>query len=149
MAVRISSCVIELIQSAARRAAPAEACGLLFGDGDAIMLASETANVAADPHRHFEIDPAALFAALRAERSGGPALIGYWHSHPSGDVRPSPTDAAMAAADGKLWLITDGTALALWRALPGGTLHGRFEPVERCNPSPAGDGMTSARPCGI
>ncbi|QDX24818.1 M67 family metallopeptidase [Sphingomonas suaedae] len=127
MGLRISSCVIALIQQAAAEAAPLEACGLLFGDG-AIARASVAANVAADPTCRFEIDPGALIAALRAEREGGERVIGYWHSHPSGDAMPSATDAAMAAPDGKLWLIAAGGAVTVWRAGTAG-LHGRFERV--------------------
>lgn len=116
MRVRISRCVVELIQRAAREAHPREACGLLFGDADEISHAQVAANVADQPERMFEIDPAALFAALKAERAGGATIVGYWHSHPSGDAMPSETDAAMAAADGKLWLIAGGNAVTLWRA---------------------------------
>jgi proteasome lid subunit RPN8/RPN11 len=127
MALRISSCVIALIQQAAAEAAPLEACGLLFGS-DGVERASVAANVADDPARRFEIDPAALIAALRAERAGGERVIGYWHSHPSGDATPSATDAAVAAADGKIWIIVAGEALTAWRAGRRG-LHARFEPV--------------------
>jgi desampylase len=108
---------------------PREACGLLFGTADAVTGWQAADNVAADPKRRFEIDPRTLFAALRAERAGGPALAGYWHSHPSGDAAPSRTDAAMAAPDGKLWLILGGEDATLWRAGESG-LHGRFEPVD-------------------
>ncbi|MCP3731879.1 Mov34/MPN/PAD-1 family protein [Sphingomonas sp. MG17] len=129
MAITISSCVIELIQQAAAEALPEEACGLLFGTGGHLGRASVTANVAADPRRHFEIDAAALFAALRAERGGGERLAGYWHSHPGGDADPSATDAAMAVPDGKLWLIVANETLKLWRAVENGARHGRFDPV--------------------
>lgn len=128
MALRISSCVIALIQRAAVEAAPLEACGILFGS-DGVERASVAVNVAADPARRFEIDPAALIAALKAERGGGDRVIGYWHSHPSGDATPSVTDAAMAAADGKIWVIVAGDAVTAWRAGEIG-LHGRFERVE-------------------
>lgn len=129
MTIRISSCVIDLIQRAAVAAAPDEACGLLFGDDGAIDRATIAANVAADPRRRFEIDPAALFAAIRAERAGRARVVGYWHSHPSGDAAPSPTDAAMARDDGMLWLIATGTTFTLWRAGAAGR-HGRFDPVD-------------------
>ncbi|MBX3593963.1 M67 family metallopeptidase [Sphingomonas sp.] len=128
MKVRISSCVIELIQQGAATAAPLEVCGLLFG-GEQVARASVTANVAADPRRHFEIDPGALIAALRAERAGEERLAGYWHSHPSGDTLPSVTDAAMAAPDGKLWIIVAGQDVSAWRAGDSG-LHGRFARLE-------------------
>ena len=113
---KISRCVIELIRQAADAAAPEEACGLLFGSDDAVTEAEVARNVAENRERHFEIDPAALFAALKAERAGARMLVGYWHSHPSGDPRPSATDAAMAAPDGRLWLIVAGSQVGLWRA---------------------------------
>ena len=67
------------------------------------------------------------FAALRAERAGGPKLVGYWHSHPSCNPTPSLTDAEMAAPDGKLWLIDGFNAITAWRAVEHGGLHGRFD----------------------
>lgn len=121
----ISRCVIHTIQQAAAEAAPREACGLFFGDDDRIDAVQIVANVADDPERRFEIDPVALFAALRAERAGGPKLVGYWHSHPGGDASPSATDAAMAAGDGKIWLIAAGEEIAAWRAGANG-----FAPLE-------------------
>ncbi|RYD52568.1 MAG: M67 family peptidase [Sphingomonadales bacterium] len=120
MTVQISRCVIELIQREAAAAAPLEACGLLFGHDESISDSEACANVAENPATHFEIDPAALFAALRVERAGGRRIAGYWHSHPSGDARPSATDEAMAAPDGKLWLIAGGGDLTVWRAMPAG-----------------------------
>ena len=128
MGLRISSCVIALLHRAAAEAAPLEACGLLFGT-DGVDRASVEENVSDDPARRFEIDPRALIAALRVERGGGEQVIGYWHSHPSGDATPSATDAAMAAADGKLWVIVAGETVPAWRAGASG-LHGRFERVE-------------------
>jgi len=129
MKVAISRCVVELIQRAAAEAVPHEACGLLFGENGAIDAASVEANVAENPLARFEIDPAALFVSIRAERNGGPHVAGYWHSHPSGDAQPSATDAAMAAPDGKLWLIVAGTSVSGWQAVESGARHGRFEPV--------------------
>jgi proteasome lid subunit RPN8/RPN11 len=124
----ISRGVLEGIRRESADAAPREACGLLFGEGGTITGWNLTPNVAAEPERRFEIDPGALFAALKAERAGGPKLAGYWHSHPSGDATPSACDAEMAAPDGKLWLIFAGDAVTAWRAGTEG-LHGRFEPV--------------------
>ncbi|MFL9842575.1 M67 family metallopeptidase [Sphingomonas sp. ST-64] len=127
MGLRISSCVIALIQRAAEEAAPLEACGLLFG-ADRVERASIEVNVANDPSRRFEIDPGALIAALRAERGGGERVIGYWHSHPSGVALPSLTDAEMAAEDGNIWVIVAGDEVTAWRAGASG-VHGRFARV--------------------
>lgn len=106
-----------------------EVCGLLFGDADRIDSVAPAGNVAADPARHFEIDPAALFAAIRAEREGGPRIAGHYHSHPSGSAMPSARDAAAACQPGRFWLIVAGDDATLWRELPGGTVLGAFEPA--------------------
>lgn len=107
----VTSHILNSLSAAARRAAPNEACGLLLGRGGRIEEVRETANVARDPRRRFEIDPAALIAAHRDERAGGMALIGYFHSHPAGAAEPSATDRAEAAGDGRVWAIigADGT----------------------------------------
>ncbi|WP_298194720.1 M67 family metallopeptidase [Novosphingobium sp.] len=103
------------ILDAAALAALHEACGLLLGTGSHIAAAIPTANVHPDPARHFEIDPAALIAAHKAAREGGPKLIGYFHSHPNGLARPSATDAASASGDGRIWAIAAAGAVTLWR----------------------------------
>lgn len=107
----------------------AEVCGLLLGHGLRVLAIEPCRNVAADPARRFEIDPAALLAAHRRARGGGPAVIGHYHSHPSGHALPSPRDAADAAADGAIWLIVAEDALTAWRAVDDGLLHGRFQPL--------------------
>jgi proteasome lid subunit RPN8/RPN11 len=108
------TCLDRLLAEAA--ASPArEVCGLLFGTDGRIDTAVATANVAARPEDAFEIDPRALIAAYRAERAGGPRLIGHYHSHPSGSARPSARDAA-AAEPGSVWLILGGGEARLWRA---------------------------------
>ena len=116
--------MLDAIRRESALVAPAEACGLLFGEGGEIAGFQAVENVAEDPRNYFEIDPAALFAALRAERAGGPKIAGYWHSHPGGNPAPSATDAAMAVPDGKVWLIVAGDAVTAWAAREGG-----FEPL--------------------
>jgi proteasome lid subunit RPN8/RPN11 len=108
------------ILAAADAAAPHEACGLLLGTATHIGTAAPTANVHSDPARHFEIDPAALIAAHKAARAGGLAVLGYFHSHPNGLARPSATDAASAAGDGRIWAIAAAGAVSLWRDSPSG-----------------------------
>jgi len=130
MTVTIASACVGQILAAAEASPHAEICGLLFGDGDTITGALPCRNVAADPARRFEIDPAALVAAHRAARHGGPRIVGHYHSHPSGVAVPSPRDAAQAAADGSLWLIAAGGALRAWRAVANGAIEGRFDAVE-------------------
>jgi len=100
---------------AAANASAAECCGLLLGPDGVIEHARPAANVAADPLRHFEIDPQALVDAHRAARAGGPAVIGYYHSHPGGPAEPSATDRALAAHDGRVWAVVGRDGVKFWR----------------------------------
>ncbi|WP_337190370.1 M67 family metallopeptidase [Altericroceibacterium endophyticum] len=108
------------ILHAAAQAAPHECCGLLLGTRDArgviVEEARAAANIAADPAAHFELDPQALFDALRAERAGGLCVLGYYHSHPNGRVGPSPRDESDAAGDGKIWAIAAQGDVTFWRS---------------------------------
>jgi hypothetical protein len=67
----ISLAALDTLFEEARRCHPFEACGLLLGEGSTIATARPTANVAPDPARHFEIDPASLIAAYREARGRG------------------------------------------------------------------------------
>jgi proteasome lid subunit RPN8/RPN11 len=120
VSVSISSELLAALVASADASPEAEICGLLFGTPDRIDAAEACANVAANPARTFEIDPSALFAAHRRARGGGPAVIGHYHSHPSGKPVPSPRDAAQAMGDGALWLILGGAGARLWRSVARG-----------------------------
>ncbi|WP_088185662.1 M67 family metallopeptidase [Sphingobium sp. Z007] len=128
MRVEISRILLEQIMTLAA-ADGREVCGLLLGSDDRIEAIAPAANVAVDPARHFELDPAVLIAAHRAARSGGPRIIGHYHSHPSGITAPSATDAACAAPDGNLWLIVGAGEAALWRAGPGTGVNVHFTKI--------------------
>jgi desampylase len=119
-ALHIAANVLAAVLADARADPARERCGLLLGSGTAAVRFMHAANVAADPARHFEIDPAVLIAAHRAARAGGPDIIGCYHSHPAGRAEPSATDAAMAAGDGRFWLIVTMDDVRAWQALPGG-----------------------------
>lgn len=114
MDLTVASGAIATVLEEAARAHPREACGLLLGEGDHVREASVARNVAADPLHHFEIDPAALIAAHRAARAGGPQVLGYWHSHPNGLAQPSSTDRARAAGDGRFWAIAAAGDVTFW-----------------------------------
>jgi proteasome lid subunit RPN8/RPN11 len=130
MPVQLSSALHQQLLGEAEAAHPHECCGLLFGTPDRIEQARPCRNVADDPARTFEIDPAALIAAERAARNGGARLIGHYHSHPNGRAEPSPRDAADAARDGRLWLIIAAGQIGAWRAVVGGALYDAFDPLE-------------------
>jgi proteasome lid subunit RPN8/RPN11 len=115
MHLTIAPGAIVAVRNAAASTHPREACGLLFGERDHIHTALPAANVHPDPLTRFEIDPAALLAAHRNARTGGPALLGYFHSHPTGHPRPSPTDCEHSSGDGRVWAIVAGREVTFWR----------------------------------
>ena len=107
-----------------------EVCGLLLGTSEHVEAVVHCANVAADAATTFEIDPAKLIAAHRRARAGELAVIGCYHSHPSGIAGPSARDATDAAPDNSLWVIIADGKLTAWRAVTDGLFHGRFVPVD-------------------
>lgn len=120
MVIEVTSGTLATLLEEATRSQPREACGLLLGQGARVALAQPTANIHERPEQHFEIDPKALIAAHRAQRSGGLELLGYYHSHPNGRVGPSDEDRAQASGDGRIWAIVAGGKATWWRDLPQG-----------------------------
>lgn len=127
MTVEISSALLGRLLAEAAECPEQEACGLLLGPAGRINAALPCRNVAADPRSAFEIDPATLIAAHRAERAGGAPIVGCYHSHPHGPPLPSARDAAAAAPDGRIWLILAGGDAGFYRAVEHGRHHGRFD----------------------
>ena len=125
MRLAISSLLVEEMRRAATASPDAEICGLLLGRGAVVETVLPCVNVATDRRIAFEIDPAALIAAHRAARQNGPALIGHYHSHPTGHAVPSACDAA-AAEPGLYWIIVGDGEARCWLAADGG----RFVPVD-------------------
>jgi proteasome lid subunit RPN8/RPN11 len=129
MIATIPLILIERILAEAAASPRSEICGLLLGTGLRVEWIVPAANVAAAPAQAFEIDPATLFATLRAERGGGAGIIGHYHSHPNGSAEPSPRDLA-AAEPGKLWIIVGAGGARAWLAEANG-----FRALELVNDS--------------
>ena len=113
MIVRLTSELHAQLLAEASASPFSEVCGLLVGR-DRVEAVLPTANVAADPRSAFEIDPKALFGAIREERMGGLRLLGSYHSHPEGPPTPSPRDHAQAAGDDRIWLIIGEGRMTAW-----------------------------------
>jgi desampylase len=81
----------------ARAERPKECCGFLVGTRGRVLFAVAATNVA-DSRTRYRIDDALHFELRRTLRRFSPPLgiVGVYHSHPSGDARPSPTDIAEA-----------------------------------------------------
>jgi proteasome lid subunit RPN8/RPN11 len=130
MAVKVTSGAIATLVGQSLRGRTVEVCGLLLGRGELIEQALPCANVHPDPARHFELDPAALIAAHKAARMGGPEVLGYFHSHPTGLAEPSAEDQACASGDGRIWAILAGMEIGWWRDAPDGFEQVRIAAVE-------------------
>ena len=107
--------MVQVLLSESADAFPDEACGILLGRGNRIEQVSSARNVHPTPRTHFEIDPQALVDAHRAARQGGPEVLGYYHSHPTGQAEPSATDRAMASGDGRVWAVVAAGDVTFWR----------------------------------
>lgn len=118
MPIEIFRVHADQIRKAAADTHPHECCGLLLGRENRIVEVVPSPNVAPDPARRFEVDPAILLATHRHARATGLTLLGSYHSHPSGDLTPSPNDARQATDSMPLWLLTSHTALQAWQWLP-------------------------------
>lgn len=134
MKLQISSHLRQMLLNHAAADPAREVCGLLLGDTAAAGTTRVTAlvpaaNVAADPARSFEIDPATLLATQRQARTRGASVIGHWHSHPDGRLAPSRSDAARAVDNGRIWLIIAGGAMGAWMAHTHGRGPAAFAPV--------------------
>lgn len=100
----------------AEAAHPRECCGLIEGlrvpEGWRILSLHSSPNLSADADR-FDIDAAVHLAAQRGARDRGTAIIGCYHSHPTGQAEPSARDRAGALEADFVWLIAGpGKALA-------------------------------------
>ncbi|HUD28586.1 MAG TPA: M67 family metallopeptidase [Novosphingobium sp.] len=115
MDIEVTSGVMAILFEESAKAAPEECCGLLLGRPGRIDAARPTANLAEDRRARFEIDPLALLAAHKAARAGGPQVMGYYHSHPTGHPVPSATDCEHSTGDSRTWAIIATREVAFWR----------------------------------
>lgn len=116
----LTAALADALVAEAVAAAPHEACGLLVGRGRVVHRIAPARNLDASPVR-YTIDPADHFAALRAARRDGLAVVGAYHSHPAGPPAPSATDRAEAVPE-FLYLIVGlvpAPAVAAWRLVDG------------------------------
>lgn len=93
--IEIPQHILESILRHARSELPNEACGLLSGTDNKVVLHHPLTNVDHSPE-HFSFSPEEQFAALKAARAQGLKLIANYHSHPSSPARPSAEDIRLA-----------------------------------------------------
>jgi proteasome lid subunit RPN8/RPN11 len=129
MKCRISRDLLDRIAGETRASPSHEACGLLLGMAGEITQVVPLPNVARDPRISFMLEPRGHLWVSRRARAAGLAILGHFHSHPTGRARPSASDAALAGEQGLLWMIVAGDEQRLWVSRRGGRVAGAFEPV--------------------
>jgi [CysO sulfur-carrier protein]-S-L-cysteine hydrolase len=95
-ALRISREILDAILDHARSIPDRESCGLLAGRSSVITHFYPTANASPTPATNYEIDSRDLFRIMRELRAAHLELLAIYHSHPTSENSPSPTDIARA-----------------------------------------------------
>jgi proteasome lid subunit RPN8/RPN11 len=105
--MQISQHLLDRIESHAVGAFPGESCGFLTGRaGDDIILGAIPSPNLAGGRQEFLIDAALHLKLQRTLRQKGQAVIGIYHSHPSGDSEPSEKDRISLSGRNLVWMIT-------------------------------------------
>lgn len=91
----ISRSQIEQISNECRSDKPNEACGLLFGNDNAVSTVRSITNADASPYTYL-LDAREQLKAVREMRDQGQELIGIYHSHIASEAYPSKTDVKLA-----------------------------------------------------
>jgi len=132
-AVEVAPHVVRDVLDHALATVPDECCGILIGpDPDHITRSVRTENVHPEPRTRYEVDPAAIAAAMEDAVKADGDVVGFYHSHPRGWPRFSAEDEARATWEGGLYVLVCLQPLAFvaahWR-------EGSFVPCEVRVPS--------------
>jgi [CysO sulfur-carrier protein]-S-L-cysteine hydrolase len=95
-AIRIRREILDAMLAHARATPDHETCGLLAGANSVITHFYPTANASPTPRTSYEIAPRDLFRIMRELRAANLELLAIYHSHPTSENSPSPTDVATA-----------------------------------------------------
>ncbi|WJW75939.1 M67 family metallopeptidase [Thiohalobacter sp. IOR34] len=102
---RLPRTLVNRLLSQAQQSAEIEVCGLIGRDAEGRLHVYPVPNVAREPGRLFQMDPAGQIDAMRRMREGGESLFAIYHSHPHAPAEPSATDLQEAAYPEALYLI--------------------------------------------
>jgi [CysO sulfur-carrier protein]-S-L-cysteine hydrolase len=93
--VRIQAGLTEQLLTHAQQDDSQECCGLLAGRDDVIARVFPALNALASATA-YEIAPQELFHLVRELRAANLELLGIYHSHPTGENKPSQRDIERA-----------------------------------------------------
>ncbi len=82
-----------------------ETCGLLSGRDNRVTRFYPIDNIASQPGRNYEMEPAQQIAAMAHMRRHGQQLLAIAHSHPESAAEPSSTDIEQASYPEAIYLI--------------------------------------------
>jgi desampylase len=97
---------------------PREACGILAGTQDRVIEILPVANIAVDPHSTYYMDERQFTYTLLTLEARGLSLLGFYHSHPTGDPIPSHIDVRHASYPNTPYMIVGlrgQPRIAAWR----------------------------------
>jgi proteasome lid subunit RPN8/RPN11 len=114
----ISTGQIAVMEQHVSNNAPEEACGLLAGRDQMILLTILITNQLHSPVR-YNMDPVELLKALMDIENHKLELLASFHSHPNGPLRPSQTDIVEYQYP--------GTAMLIWSKMESGWQVKAFE----------------------
>jgi len=104
-AVKLPRPLVNQLLHLAQAAPGEEICGLISGVNGALHACYPVANVAANRHRFFELDPSGQIEAMRQMRAAGEELAAIYHSHPGAPPLPSLEDVQQHEYPDVLYLI--------------------------------------------
>ncbi len=132
--IRIPQSIFEALIRHAQREDPRECCGILIGQrigGDTwVERPVKGENIAEhDRRRNYQIDWHTLLKTTRRIRHEPEQIVGFYHSHPDGSIRPSERDRQEAWPDHSYVILSIGEGRRLtitsWRVRHQ---SGEFEP---------------------
>lgn len=127
--VQVTRDVLARLLEEARRAPNEECCGLLAGRDGVISVVYPARN-ALQSAMAYEIAPEELFRLVRQIREAGLQLLGIYHSHPTGENRPSESDIERAYYPDAAYFILSPYPGALQRVRAFSIREGRVTELE-------------------
>jgi [CysO sulfur-carrier protein]-S-L-cysteine hydrolase len=132
--IRIRSEILDAMLQHARATPGDETCGLLAGANSVITHLYPTSNASPTPRTNYEIAPRDLFAIMRELRAANLDLLAIYHSHPTSDNSPSPTDIATAYYPETAYVIVSPRAdaaipIRVFRIQSGKVTEAQIEPT--------------------
>lgn len=96
--IQLTDKLMDDIYQHSQTAYPNECCGVMLGTEEQGqkrvlgLLPVENASAAAEQYHRYVITPEVMLAADKRAQKGGMDVVGFYHSHPDDEARPSNFD---------------------------------------------------------